>query len=157
MRPPEPLLSMPLSFAVGLLLTVFPLPDVLVFWRPDWLNLLLIFWILNHPARAGVWTAFVVGVIVDLVMADTLGVYALSFAVTAYLCRLFIRRARVSSLLATSMLVAFLLAVALTIRFVAYSLVGLSQTHWQYWLPVLTSALAWPFVVMSLQRWRRTL
>lgn len=157
MRPPEPTWSIPLSFAVGLVLTVYPLPEVLAHWRPDWLNLLLIFWIFNHPGRTGVWTAFMVGVVADLVLGDTLGVYALSFSVVAYLTRSFIRKARVSSLIATSLLVGGLLAVALALRFVAYSLVGQAQNDWQYWLPAVTSALAWPFVVMSMQRWRRNL
>lgn len=156
MRLPEPSLSIPVSMAVGVLLTVYPLPEVLAYGRPEWLSLLLIFWILNHPAKVGIWTAFWMGLLMDVLMTNTLGVYALSSSVVAYLARLSIRQARVLSLAQTSFLVFVLISIGLSIRYLCYSLLGQSQNQWQYWLSALTSAGFWPFILMSLQRWRRS-
>ena len=156
MRLPEPIWSIPVSFVAGALLTIYPLPEFFSYGRPEWLTLILIFWILNHPTKVGIWTAFFVGLLLDFLMDNTLGVYALSLSVVAYFARLSIRQARVLSLPKTSFLVLTLIAIGLAIRFLIYSLVGQSNLHWQYWLPALTSACFWPFVLMSLQRWRRS-
>ena len=156
MRLPEPVWSIPISVAVGALLTMYPMPTVLSYGRPEWLTLLVIFWILNHPSRVGVWTAFFVGLLLDLLMNNTLGVYALSMSVVAYLARLSIRQARILSLPKTGFLVFTLVGLGLAIRFLVYSLVGQSNLHWQYWLPALTSACFWPFILIALQRWSRS-
>jgi len=156
MRLPEPSFSIPLSFFIGIVLTLYPLPPILAHGRPEWLSVLLIFWILNHPTKMGIWTAFIMGLVMDLLMTNTLGVYALSWSVVAYVARLSIRKARVLSLGQTSLLILVLIAIGLAVRYLCYSLLGQSQNHWQYWLPALTSACCWPFVLMSLQRWRRS-
>ena len=42
-----------LTFAVGLLLSVSPLPQFMEILRPLWLALLLAFWSLNLPHKVG--------------------------------------------------------------------------------------------------------
>lgn len=156
MRLPEPVWSIPVSLVIGMLLTIYPLPDVFSYGRPEWLTLLVIFWIFNHPTKMGVWAAFFIGLMMDLLMNNTLGVYALSLSVVAYFARLSIRQARILSLPKTSFLVLIFVSLGLLIRFLEYSLVGQSNHHWQYWLPAFTSACFWPVVLMTLERWRRS-
>lgn len=97
-RRPSPWLALPLSFFVAFLLVALPLPQVLSYWRPELVTMVLVFWVLNEPGKVGVWTAFVLGLLLDVLMATTFGVYPLVLAVVAYLTRLSYRWVKVFSL-----------------------------------------------------------
>ncbi|PTQ87235.1 rod shape-determining protein MreD [Agitococcus lubricus] len=155
MKLAEPKSTLPLSFVLAFLWALYPLPPELALWRPDLMQLLLIFWGLHYPHKVSIGVNVVLGLALALMLNQTLGIYALSWAVSAYLNRLYIRRARMSSALVTTLWVCFLVTLAFSLRFFIYALIGQAYNGWQYALPIITTTLAWPLVVMSLQRWRR--
>ena len=154
MQGPEPLLMIPFSFLAGVLLTLMPLPEALIWWRPEWLLILLVFWVLNQPSIVGIWTAFILGLLLDLMMNTRFGVYPVSMVTVAWLARFAARRMRNLSLLNTSGVVAVLVALALAMRAgLELLLPGSRPLTADYWLPVISSALCWPLVMAALQRW----
>lgn len=155
MRRPSPWLALPLSFLLALLLVALPLPQVLSYWRPELVTMLLVFWVLNEPGKVGVWTAFVLGLLLDVLMATTFGVYPLMLATVAYLTRLSYRWVRVLSLWQTGGLVFVLVLVSLVIKRILLGVLGGGTDSLLFWAPALTSALVWPTVMLSLRRFTR--
>lgn len=148
----NPVVALPLSFFLAFVLAVLPLPQALSYWRPEFVTMVLIFWVLNAPNLVGIWVAFFIGLLVDVLFATTFGVHALVLAVVAWLSLLSWRWVPVFSVLQTSGLVAGLVLVGLLLKRILLGIVGTAPDSLLYWLPVLSSALLWPTVMVSLRR-----
>ncbi len=68
----------------ALLLVLLPLPAWMAPARPDWLSLLVFFWVLRDPTSAGMGFAWLVGLAGDALCGGMLGPRALSLSVVAY-------------------------------------------------------------------------
>lgn len=154
-RRPNPLLALPFSFFVAFLLVALPLPQALSYWRPELVTMVLVFWVLNEPGKVGVWTAFLLGLLLDVLMATTFGVYPMMLAVVAYLTRLSYRWVKVFSLWQTGGLVFALVLVSLIVKRILLGVLGSGPDSLLFWVPALTSALVWPTVMLSLRRFTR--
>ena len=73
-----------ISFIGALLLTAIPAPAPFYFFMPDWVGLVLIFWILQRPYTVRFLAIFLMGVCCDILMGAPLGLHPF-----AYLCGLF--------------------------------------------------------------------
>ena len=51
---------------IAALLTVLPLPEAVSLGRPEWLSLVLIYWVIALPHRVGVLWGFAVGLFQDV-------------------------------------------------------------------------------------------
>ena len=74
-----------LTFAIGLLLSVSPLPQFMEILRPLWLALLLAFWSLNLPHKVGMVTAMFLGLAEDVLYGTLLGQNALILTLITFL------------------------------------------------------------------------
>lgn len=148
----NPVLALPLSFFIALVLAVLPLPQGLSYWRPEFVTMMLIFWVLNAPAYVGIWSAFVLGLLLDVLFVTPFGVHALVLALVAWMTRWSWRWVTVFSLWQTSGLVLALVLISLVVKRVLLGFVAVAPHSLLYWLPALTSALVWPMVMVSLRR-----
>lgn len=148
----NPAIALPLSFLLAIVLVALPLPQVLSYWRPEFVTMVLVFWILNAPNLVGVWTGFFVGLLLDVLFKTPFGVHAMTLASVAWLARLSWRRVAVFSVLQTSGLLLVLVLAGLVLKRVLLGVVALPPDSLMYWLPALTSALLWPTVMVSLRR-----
>lgn len=152
-RRSNPLLALPLSFFIAFILAMLPLPQTLSYWRPEFVTLVLLFWVLNAPALVGIWSGFFLGILLDVLFATPFGVHAMVLPVLAYLTRLSYRWVPVFSVWQTGGLVFALVLVGLIIKRVLLGIVAVGpSSHLLYWLPAMTSALVWPTVMLSLRR-----
>lgn len=139
-----------LTSAIALLLTIVPLPQWLGYGRPDWLLLMVIYWSLNAPMMAGLFYAWVCGLILDALVGALLGQHALAFVITAAVAQHFQLRIRVFPLLHQATMVLLMVALYHFILFWTDGIVGTAVASWLRWLPALIGALLWPVLVAVL-------
>ncbi|NNF67033.1 MAG: rod shape-determining protein MreD, partial [Gammaproteobacteria bacterium] len=54
-----------LSLLGAVVLTLIPLPGWLQPWRPSWVALVVIYWLIYEPRRIGLMTAWLAGLLLD--------------------------------------------------------------------------------------------
>lgn len=142
---------------IGLLLQIIPWPQYLHAFKPHWLMLILVYWILALPYRVGITTAFVVGVVMDLFSGTVLGIHAFIFSVIAYLVLFRFQLVRNLALWQQSFIILglsifydlFLFIFQITI----YQMVTLSP---MIFLSSIVDGLLWTWIFLLLRQVRRS-
>ena len=142
------------TFITAYIFTVVILPSSLAYLRPEWVALVVIYWVIAIPHRVGVIIAWIVGIFQDVLVGAVLGQHALALSVVAYIAFMLHMRIRVFPVWQQSLSVLLLIGVYLMIVLMVQRTVA--TTHWTllYWLPALSSAVVWPWIVIPL-RWLR--
>jgi rod shape-determining protein MreD len=151
---------LPLSLLAALLLGLLPLPAEIAPLRPYWLALVLAYWVIETPERAGLGFAFAVGLVADLAFGSLLGEQALRLVVMAFILQRFRARLRFFPLSQQALAIGGLL---LNDRIVAAGLhvaLGTPALPALYWLAPVVGMLLWvpAFLVLDALRfgaWRR--
>lgn len=144
MQPASGTLLIVMTFLLAGLLQVIALPDAISAGRPLWIGMMLVFWVLALPHRVGVLAGLLAGLYADLLLGRVLGVYAISFALLAYLTLNSYKRLRVYGALQQSFAVFLLLGVAAFSAHILNSSLGENTVSPMLTLlPVLFSALFW--------------
>jgi rod shape-determining protein MreD len=150
---------MPIPIAISLLmalaLTIAPVPDLMAPTRPEWVLLVLIYWGMAFPRRVGILSAFVAGLLLDVLQHQLLGQNALSLAVAMYLVLQVYPRLRVFPVWQQAVAVALLVALVKLLNLWIRGATGFPPGSALYWSPVLTSALVWPLIYHLLRDARR--
>lgn len=156
MRDPEANRVLPLTTLVAALaLSVIPLPDAVVAFRPDWVPLILIYWALAAPERFGLLTAFWMGLAVDTLSSALLGQHALAMLVVVYLSLRFQLRIRVFPIWQMSMTVFALLAIYEFVLFWVDGVAGRTVPSVERWGPVIVGTVLWPVVMATFDQARQ--
>ena len=148
-----------LTFLVGMVLTVMPLPSFIPpeigYLRPDWVAMVLIYWVLALPHRIGIATAWFVGIVMDVLLGSLFGQQALAFVIVAYLVTSLYQRLRMFTIWQQALVLFAILGVNKLIYFWIESIVD--SADWSMWrlLPAVSGALLWPWVFMTLRYLRR--
>ena len=146
---------MALSFLLAVLLAVFPVPLWLQWARPEWVSLVLIYWVIALPQRIGIVVAFLLGLLLDVVEGAVPGQNALALSVVAYLSLVLYQRLRVFNIWQQAAVVFVLVGINQLVCQWLQSLVAAGAQTWQFLLPALVSALLWPGVLSVLRHVRR--
>jgi rod shape-determining protein MreD len=146
-----------MTLLIALVLALLPMPDWTIWLRPAWVLLVLIYWAMTLPYRVSVGTAFIMGLIVDLLNGTLLGEHALAFTIVIYCVTRMHIRLRMYPLLQQGLSV---LIFVLLYQFVLYCIQGfigeLPGSH-LYWLSSITSTLLWPWLFVLMRDCRRWL
>lgn len=138
------------SIVVALMLTLMPLPEWAIAFRPDWVAMTMIFWALNLPHRYGIGVAWIVGLVLDVAQGTLLAQNALAISLVVYITAKFHLQLRVFPVSQLALTVLALLSVYRFILFWVNGVAGIDAPAASYWGPVLTSTLIWPLYAMVL-------
>lgn len=141
-----------ISLLVGMVLEILPLPHWAVWYRPEWVFVILLFWMVSMPNRVGMVVAFIVGITVDLLTGTLLGQHALAYVIVAYFVAKFHLQLRNFPFWQQLGMMFILILLELALQYWVMGLVGLPPKNWGYWFSSLTSIVIWPWfcVLLSL-------
>ena len=147
-----------LTFAIGLLLSISPMPQFMEILRPLWLALLLAFWALYMPHKVGMVTAFCLGLAEDVLYGTLLGQNALTLTLITFLVLSLQQRLRVFPMWQQCLVLLVIFGLAQLAQLWLSALTGNRQPTLALVLPGVISALLWPWVSVSLPvtRWQRS-
>ncbi len=136
-----------ISLMVALALSVWPLPLELRWWRPDWVLLLVVFWVLATPQHFGLVSAWLCGLSLDIVRGTTLGENAFALVIVAHAIALNYQKMRMDSGLQQSAVIFVLVCFHQFVSMWALGLQGVAyEFTLHFLLTALTTALVWPFL-----------
>ena len=143
-----------LSFVVASSLNVYPLSPSMATLRPMVMIMVLIFWLLFQPRYVGVFTAFTIGIIADLLMDTHLGQQAFAAVMVALFIKItsiYVRQLNTLSawLIASLGLIAFQLILWILQMFIQNVFIAQSA------LSLLMSIISWPLVLLTLRKFVR--
>lgn len=145
-----------LSFFIAFLLAIVPFPEWAMNYRPEWVPMVLIYWVMALPYRVGIGSAWLVGLLLDILEGSILGLNALSLVVIAYVTLSLHLRLRMFSNLQQAGLV--LALVGINLMLCHWLQILSSQTvasNLMFLMAALTSAVIWPSLFQLLRQVRR--
>ncbi|ENV35109.1 rod shape-determining protein MreD [Acinetobacter gerneri] len=150
----DPLFVIIVSVIIASILMVYPLSYNISGWRPLFMVMVLIFWVLCQPTWCGVWFAFTVGLLTDLLFDLPLGMNALSYVIITFVARYFTRERRLLTFSNLWIIASFAILAHILFTFLVQIMSGIHFSLTRHWQPLLTSILFWPVLYYMLKRWR---
>lgn len=143
------------TLAIAMLLNIVPLPLWAQWGRPEFVAMVLIYWVIALPERVGIIIAWSVGLLQDIVDGAPLGQNALALAVLAYVSLLLYQRLRMYTPLQQAGVVFVLVGLNQLLCNWVQTLTGTVSPNLLFLLPALVSALLWPLLAEFLRLLRR--
>lgn len=133
-----------MSLFAALMMDLLPWQGVALLARPDFVLLLLLYWVIHQPLRIGMAAAWGLGIIMDVADGALLGQYALSYTVTIFLALILHRRIQAFGLWPQALHVGVLLLASQLLTLLAHLASGASFIGWGYFLATISGTLLWP-------------
>jgi len=138
-----------LSLLAGLLFYLLPWAGFGLMLRPDFVLLVLLYWLIRAPHLCNIGTAWLMGMLIDLAGGDLFGQHALAYVIAAFVAIAYQRRATLFNRWQQAGYVFMLLLVEQTVLLVLKLFGGGELPGWNYFLPSISGILLWQLVVYS--------
>jgi len=140
------------SLLIALILSVYPLPMDMRWWRPEFVLVVAIYWIFFMPLTVSFLFLCTLGLFQDLLEGVPFGQHSLSLVIVGYICILSYQRVRNFSIWRQSAWVFVLVGIAQLTDNWVQGMAGRPLSGIQFLYPALTSALIWPLCCSWLNR-----
>lgn len=134
------------TIIIALILTLLPMPGWTAWLRPAWVLLALIYWSMDKPDRVNVGTAWIAGIILDVLNGTLLGEHALALTIVIYTVVRMHSRLQMFPLLQQGLSIFLLVLFYQFILYCVQGFIGELPHGWLYWSSSVTSMLLWPWV-----------
>jgi rod shape-determining protein MreD len=138
------------------MLSQIPLPTIMEWWRPEFVALFVIYWIMALPQRFGVGSAWLIGLMLDVLKGSVLGINAIALTIIAYCTLLMHKRMRMYPPLQQAVVVFLLILLNQFIFYWFQAIAGTTGGSFEFLIPAVVSAIFWPWVFVLLRSMRRT-
>jgi rod shape-determining protein MreD len=139
------------TLIVAALLNVLPWSGWVMWLRPDFVALVVLYWCIWQPRRIGFATAFMLGLLMDVADGALFGQHALAYSILAYAGIVLHRRVRMFTLTPQVVhVIPFLLLndlIVLAIR----SLAGADFPGYRYFIGSFVGGALWPLISVLLK------
>lgn len=137
------------SLLLALLLQLLPWSGMALTLRPDFVLLVVLYWLLRAPQICNIGTAWLAGLVIDLATGGLFGQYALAYAITAFFAVSYQRRLALFNTWqqAGYVFVLLLLSQAVLLIFKMFS--GADSPGWHYFLPSVSGIMLWQIAILS--------
>ena len=139
--------SIYLSLFAAFICILFPWSGLALTLRPDFMLLVIIFWLLRAPNQIGIGTAWFMGLWIDLATGGIFGQYALAYTVTIFFAVIYQRRLVLFNSTQQLIYVFALLFISQLILLILKTFSGKEFFGWSYFLPCVTGILLWKIAV----------
>jgi rod shape-determining protein MreD len=147
-----------LTLLVAMVLAVLHLPETWPEWlgwlRPAWVAMVIFYWVMALPHRLGLISAWLVGLLLDVLQADPLGLNGVLLAGITYIAWRFYERLRMYSIVQQCGIVFLVVLAGESVRVLVQDLIYTRGWSWGVLLTGLMSMLVWPFLFLLLERLR---
>lgn len=131
------------TLVAALVLQVVPLPAGVEPFRPPWVTMAIIYWGMMWPRLCGILTAFIVGIVLDVLSGSLLGQNALALSVVSYLTLRFHLQIRIFPLWQLTVTAFVLMAIDAFLVFWANGIAGFPTGGLARWSQVIAGGIAW--------------
>jgi rod shape-determining protein MreD len=138
-----------------LVLTTVPVPDFLHALRPPLLTMAVIYWAMMWPRLCGIGTAFVIGLVLDVLQGTLLGQHALALSLVCFITLKLHLQIRIFPLWQLTATVFALLFMDAFLVFWVDGIVDAPTQGLSRWAHVLAGAVLWPPVMAIFDRIRQ--
>lgn len=135
-----------ITFFIAAIAMILPVPVWAMYVKPQWVFVVLLFWLMYVPRKIGPLTAWCVGLYVDLLMGNVLGEHALIFVLVTYVVQKFLRLFQAMPLWQQMLCVGLFTFIVMCLEWVFLRQLNFSVMHWQMLLPVLANMIVWPWL-----------
>jgi rod shape-determining protein MreD len=144
---PSKLKSIYFSLFLALLCLLLPWSGIALTVRPDFLLLVIIFWIIRAPNLCNIGTAWMVGLVVDLATGGVFGQYALAYTIAAFFAAIYQRRLVLFNSTQQIFYVFLLLITSQVVLLILKTFSGAQWLGWSYFIPSISGVLIWIIAV----------
>lgn len=144
-----------LTLLVAIMASIMPLPLSVDAFRPDWVLIVLIYWCMALPDKVNIITAWVMGLLMDILLGSVLGVHAAAMAIAVFIVAENFQKIRNFSIWQQALITGVLAALYhLVVFWLQRFLIDVSFLT-SYLYPVITTIILWPWVFYLLRKVRR--
>lgn len=144
-----------ISLMIAMLVDSFSLPQEINLFRPNIILLVLVYWIVALPHRVGIFTGWIVGLLVDALYGTPFGLYGFTYAIITGIALLIYNQFRLFPAYMQSITIFLLMMIFLALSLWIQSFIKEASVDWLYWFSALSSAILWPWIYKILRDTRQ--
>lgn len=135
-----------ISLLTAFVLSILPLPLWAVWFRPEWVLMVVFYWVIANPERLGLAFAWLIGILLDALNGTVLGEHALALIIPVFIIQIWSRRRVTFPYWQTILFIGLMIFVYKLILWLVQGLIGQFLFSMYYFISVLISMVFWPWI-----------